>query len=53
MAADLFCDRYGVTESGNFENNTTVLTIDTRLEDLAEEYDLSVDDVETKLEDAR
>jgi uncharacterized protein YyaL (SSP411 family) len=52
-AADLFCDRYGVTESGNFENNTTVLTIDTRLEELAEEYDLSVDTVETKLEDAR
>jgi uncharacterized protein YyaL (SSP411 family) len=52
-AADLFCDRYGITDSGNFENNTTVLTVSTRLEELAEEYDLSDDTVETKLEEAR
>lgn len=51
--ADLFCDRYGVTESGNFENGTTVLTVSQRLEDLAEEYDCSVESVETTLADAR
>jgi uncharacterized protein YyaL (SSP411 family) len=52
-AADLFCDRYGVTESGNFEDNTTVLTIQAHLEELAEEYDISVDVVEEKLGEAR
>ncbi|PSP83207.1 thioredoxin domain-containing protein [Halobacteriales archaeon QS_1_68_17] len=38
LAADLFCDRYGVTERGNFEG-ATVLTVDARVDDLADEYD--------------
>jgi uncharacterized protein YyaL (SSP411 family) len=50
--ATLFCDRYGVTDSGNFEHGTTVLTISETVENLAEEYDLSVDEVERRLADA-
>ena len=51
-AADLFCDRFGVTESGNFEGKT-VLTIAESVESLAEEYDLSESDVRERIEDAR
>ena len=47
--ANLFCDRYGVTDSGNFEGGTTVLTIAASVETLADEYDLSVDEVESRL----
>jgi uncharacterized protein YyaL (SSP411 family) len=50
--ATLFCDRYGVTDSGNFEHGTTVLTISETVENLAEEYDLSVDEVDRRLADA-
>jgi len=47
--ADLFCDRYGVTESGNFEHGQTVLTIDREIADLADEYDLDAAAVEDRL----
>jgi uncharacterized protein YyaL (SSP411 family) len=51
--ADLFCDRYGVTAAGNFENGTTVLTESTSIEALADEYGESVTSVEERLERAR
>jgi hypothetical protein len=50
--ADLFCSRYGVDESGNFEGST-VLTVDRGIEDLAESFDLDAADVEERLEAAR
>ncbi|MFP8956318.1 thioredoxin domain-containing protein [Natrialbaceae archaeon A-CW3] len=52
LDADLVCDRYGVTASGNFEGST-VLTISTSIEDLAAEYDLERAEVESRLENAR
>ncbi|MFC6960604.1 thioredoxin domain-containing protein [Halocatena marina] len=52
-AADLFCDRYGITPTGNFENNRTVLTVSTSIEQLSTEYDLPAETIETKLEHAR
>lgn len=52
-AADLFCDRYGVTAAGNFEGSQTVLTVSSGIEQLAEEYELSTETVETKLDHAR
>jgi len=51
--AALFCDRYGVTEAGNFEHGTTVLTESTSLEELAEEYGLDTPALEKRLERAR
>jgi len=50
--AELFCDRFGVTERGNFEG-TTVLTISTSVADLAAEYDLDEATVEARLAAAR
>ncbi|QCC50142.1 thioredoxin domain-containing protein [Halapricum salinum] len=50
--AELFCDRYGVTEAGNFER-TTVLTRSASIAELAESYDLPESEVEERLEDAR
>ncbi len=51
--AALFCDRYGVTDSGNFEAKTTVLTIATSVETLAETHGLSTDEVESRLAEAK
>jgi uncharacterized protein YyaL (SSP411 family) len=51
--ADLFCDRYGVTDSGNFEHGNTVLTRARSIESLAEEYDLDPGTVRDRLERAR
>jgi uncharacterized protein YyaL (SSP411 family) len=51
-AADLFCDRFGVTESGNFEGET-VLTVSESVADLADEYDLRETEVEETIGDAR
>jgi uncharacterized protein YyaL (SSP411 family) len=51
--ADLFCDRFGVDESGNFEGGRTVLTVSTPVDALADEYDLAVEAVESRLADAR
>ena len=53
LDADLFCDRYGVTESGNFEGGTTVLTVSATVEELAGEYDLDPGAVEDRLATAR
>ncbi|WP_423751737.1 thioredoxin domain-containing protein [Salinirarus marinus] len=52
-SAELFCDRYGVTAGGNFEGNTTVLTVDASVSDLAETYGLDESDVERRLQEAR
>jgi hypothetical protein len=51
--ADLAVDRFGVTSGGNFENGTTVLTVSAAYDELAEEYDLPRDEVESRLADAR
>jgi len=51
--ADLFCDRYGVTEAGNFEAGRTVLTEAAPVDDLASAYDLDGPEVERRLERAR
>ncbi|PSQ43783.1 thioredoxin domain-containing protein, partial [Halobacteriales archaeon QS_9_68_42] len=50
--AALFCDRYGVTEAGNFEHGTTVLTESASLEELAEAYDLDTPALAERLERA-
>jgi hypothetical protein len=50
--AELFCDRYGITRSGNFEGKT-VLTLARSVDSLAEEYDLSEGEIEERLADAR
>lgn len=52
VLADLFCDRYGVTATGNFEDGQTVLTITESVSTLADEYDLSEDEVEERLAEA-
>ncbi|MFC7080148.1 thioredoxin domain-containing protein [Halorussus caseinilyticus] len=51
-AADLFCDRFGVTESGNFEGKT-VLTVSESIPALADEYEMSESEVEETVESAR
>jgi hypothetical protein len=51
--AALFCDRYGVTESGNFERGRTVLTVSQGIGALAGEYDLGEDEVRDRLDRAR
>ncbi|ERH00831.1 MAG: conserved thioredoxin domain protein [Halonotius sp. J07HN6] len=51
-AATLFCERFGITESGNFERGTTVLNISADIDELADEHDLSVRDVEAELSEA-
>ncbi len=52
LDADLFVDRFGVTERGNFEGET-VLTIRATVGDLASEYDLAEGDVRDRLDRAR
>lgn len=51
-AADLFCDRFGVTERGNFEGKT-VLTISESVENLADSYEMDEQAVEEAIEAAR
>ncbi|WP_126664795.1 thioredoxin domain-containing protein [Haloterrigena salifodinae] len=50
--ADLFCARYDITESGNFEGQNQPNRVRS-LESLANEYDLAEDEIEDQLEDAR
>jgi uncharacterized protein YyaL (SSP411 family) len=50
--ADLFCERYGVTEAGNFEGET-VLTEQASPADLAADSDLSEEEIEDRLAEAR
>jgi uncharacterized protein YyaL (SSP411 family) len=52
-ATDLFRDRYGVTDGGNFESGTTVLTASASYEELAEDYDLPVEAVERAVVETR
>ena len=51
-AATLFCERYGVTDGGNFERGTTVLNVSTTIDTLADDHDLTTDVVATKLSNA-
>ena len=51
-AATLFCERYGVTDGGNFERGTTVLNVSTTIDTLADNHDLTTDAVTTKLSNA-
>ncbi|GAA0463405.1 thioredoxin domain-containing protein [Halococcus dombrowskii] len=53
FAADLFCERYGITEAGNFEDGRTVLTLDTAIDDLADEHGTTTEEIEADLERAR
>ncbi|QSW98720.1 thioredoxin domain-containing protein [Haloterrigena alkaliphila] len=50
--AGLFCERYDVTESGNFEGTNQPNRVRS-IPDLADEYDLEESEVERRLEDAR
>ncbi|WP_135822623.1 thioredoxin domain-containing protein [Halostella litorea] len=50
--ADLVCDRYGITDAGNFEGGTTVLTADASVGELAETHGLEPDAVEERLDAA-
>ncbi len=52
-AATLFCERHGVTDTGNFERGTTVLNIAATAAELADEHDLTTTEVESELEAAR
>jgi uncharacterized protein YyaL (SSP411 family) len=52
-AAELFCKRYGITEAGNFENNTTVLTETAPIGELAADSVMGIDAVEELLEEAK
>ncbi|CAI50074.1 YyaL family protein [Natronomonas pharaonis DSM 2160] len=51
--AELFCERYGVTDAGNFENATTVLTESRPPEELAAERVMDTATVEERIERAR
>jgi uncharacterized protein YyaL (SSP411 family) len=53
LLANLACERWGVTPSGNFEGGTTVLTVSASVEDLAAEFDLTERGVEYLLGEAR
>ncbi len=50
--ANLFCDRFGVTTAGSVEGSS-VLTIRRGVGSLGEEYNLTVEEVNAKLETAR
>ena len=52
-AATLFCERYGITDAGNFERGTTVLNIAATVDELADEHDLEAEEVEAELDAAR
>ncbi|PSP31471.1 thioredoxin domain-containing protein [Halobacteriales archaeon QH_10_67_22] len=52
-AAELFCERYGVTPGGNFENGTTVLTLAASVEAVAESAGLSTGAVAAALDAAK
>jgi len=52
-AAELFIERFGITQSGNFERGRTVLTRSASVEGLAEEYGLDPEAVRSHLDRAR
>ena len=51
-SAELFCERYGITDRGNFEGKS-VLTESTSVEELAETRDTTTEAIEAGLERAR
>jgi uncharacterized protein YyaL (SSP411 family) len=51
--AELFCDRYGVTDAGNFEGDTTVLTEAAPDEELAAAYGEDPGSIDERLDRAR
>ncbi|QIB74624.1 thioredoxin domain-containing protein [Halogeometricum borinquense] len=51
--AEVFCDYYGVTSGGNFENGTTVLTVSATVDSVADEHGLTTDEVTDHLDAAR
>lgn len=48
--AKLFCDFYGVTESGNFESGKNILFIPDNTKNLFENYELGTDEIMQKLD---
>lgn len=48
--AEMFCDYYGVTESGNFESGTNILYISDSVEDLSVKYKFSPEEIMHKLD---
>ncbi|MFC7187019.1 thioredoxin domain-containing protein [Halorubrum yunnanense] len=52
-AASLAKDRWGIEPGGNFERGTTVPTVAASVSDLADEHDLSAEEVRERLTDAR
>ncbi|WP_435076850.1 thioredoxin domain-containing protein [Halococcus sp. AFM35] len=53
FAADLFCERHGITETGNFEDGKTVLTLSAAIDELADEHETTTEEIEAELERAR
>jgi uncharacterized protein YyaL (SSP411 family) len=51
-SAELFCERYGITEGGNFEGKS-VLTESTSIDQLADKRDTTVEEIEADIERAR
>ncbi|MFC4557603.1 thioredoxin domain-containing protein [Virgibacillus kekensis] len=51
--ADLYCAVYDITQEANFEGKNVPNLIDTNLESAAEEYNMSLDELESHLEEAR
>ena len=51
-SAELFCERYGISERGNFEG-TSVLTVSAAVEELADERGTTTEDVAASIERAR
>ncbi|MFC4437433.1 MULTISPECIES: thioredoxin domain-containing protein [Natrialbaceae] len=50
--AELFCERFDITESGNFEGQNQP-NVDASIPELAERFDLEENEVEERLESAR
>lgn len=48
--AEIFCDFYGVTELGNFESGTNILSVSDSIENLSTKYKLSPDEIKQKLD---
>ncbi|MEF8890736.1 MAG: thioredoxin domain-containing protein [Haloferacaceae archaeon] len=53
LTATLARERFGVTEGGNFEDGTTVLTVAASRADLAARHDIAAEEVAERLERAR
>lgn len=48
--AEMFCDYYGITESGNFESGTNILYISDSIENLSVKYKFSTEEITYKLD---